>query len=81
MTFNNTSEVCSSVEQKIKSVETTLSNRFDDLVDQISKFSSKLCETTTNSNKSTTIPSNHTSASSKLQHSNILQAVSSAGIK
>jgi len=75
MTFDNTSEVCSSVKQKIKSIETTLSNRFDGLADQINKFSLKLCETTTDSNELTTIPSNHISVSCKLQHSSISQAV------
>ena len=42
-------------------------------MDQINKFSSKLCVTTTDSNESTTIPS---TVSSKSQHSNISQAVS-----
>jgi len=74
MAFDKASEVCSSVEQKIQSIETKLSNRFDSLVDHINTFSSKLNENTMDSSEATT---NQSSVSSESQHSNILQAFSS----
>ena len=74
MAFDNTSEVCSSVEQKIKSTEITLSNNFDSLVDQVNELSSKLCENSLDLNEP---PSNQSSVSNKTQHSNISQAFSS----
>ena len=80
LVYDNINETCSSVENSIKSVETTLSNRFNGLADQVKDLSTKILELKGDVSKSSFSEDRAMSASAGSttpQHSNLSKTFSS----